>query len=267
MLLSSIFIKYFHHFPIEYHSDKDFKILYHEHLDYCRIDFKEFNVLVCDNEKIFKSKVLDRCPAFIRFNFLTRDNTYYLKAIEPKNCLSHGDLYADFMVSTLRREYIASNVSFLSFIHLERIVICKFNRLLNMGIPQKIILPKISDNFYHQKQDSEITKSIYNSNYFNETNKNMEHVYLQREGDKIEIKRYFDRFKGFTDEELVNAYNSQKAIYGVHQQVLYLIAMDFVFKERFGKSPISNEENIIFGLSGKIIYLKNLKTFEPANEN
>lgn len=266
-MLSVIFNKYFHHFPIEYHSDKDFKILYHEHLDYCRIDFKEFNVLVCDNEKIFKSKTLDRCPAFIRFNFLTRDNTYYLKAIEPKNYLSHGDLYADFMVNTLRREYIASNVSFLSYIHLERIVICKFNKFLNIGIPQKIILPKISNNFYHQKQDSEITKSTYNSNFFNETNKNMEHVYLQREGDKIEIKRYFDRFKGFTDEELVNAYNSQKAIYGVHQQVLYLIAMDFAFKERFGKSPISNEENIIFGLSGKIIYLKNLKTFEPANEN
>lgn len=267
MLLSSIFRKYFHHFPIEYHSDKDFKILYHEHLDYCRIDFKEFNVLVCDNEKIFKSKVLDRYPAFIRFNFLTRDNTYYLKAIEPKNYLSHGDLYADFMVSTLRREYIASNVSFLSYIHLERIVICKFNKFLNIGIPQKIILPKISNNFYHQQQDSEITKSTYNSIFFNETNKNMEHVYLQREGDKIEIKRYFDRFKGFTDEELVNAYNSQKAIYGVHQQVLYLIAMDFAFKERFNKSPISNEANTIFGLSGKIIYLKNLKTFEPANEN
>ena len=87
MLLSSIFRKYFHHFPIEYYSDKDFKILYHEHLDYCRTDFNEFNVLVCDNEKIFKSKALDRCPAFIRFNFLTRDKTYYLKAIEPKNYL------------------------------------------------------------------------------------------------------------------------------------------------------------------------------------
>lgn len=267
MLLSSIFRKYFHHFPIEYHSDKDFKILYHEHLDYCRIDFKEFNVIVCDNEKIFKSKVLDRCPAFIRFNFLTRDNTYYLKAIEPKNYLSHGDLYADFMVSTLRREYIASNVSFLSYIHLERIVICKFNSFLNVGIPQKIILPKISDNFYNQKQDSKILESKFNTDFLTETNKNMKHIYIQREKDKIEIDRYFDRFKNYTDEELINAYNSQKAIYGVHQQILYLLALDKAFKERFSKSPISNEENTIFGLSGKIIYLKNLKTFEPANEN
>jgi hypothetical protein len=46
---------------------------------------------------------------------------------------------------------------------------------------------------------------------------------------------------------------------------LYLIALDIVFKERFGKSPISNEENIIFGLSGKIIYIENLKTYEYAN--
>jgi hypothetical protein len=58
---------------------------------------------------------------------------------------------------------------------------------------------------------------------------------------------------------LVNAYNNQKAIYGVHQQVLYLIALDKAFKERFAKSPISNEENTVFGLSGKIIYLKILK--------
>lgn len=266
-MLSVIFNKYIHHFPIEYHSNKDFKILYHEHLDYCRIDFKEFNVTVCDNEKIFKSKVLDKYPAFIRFNFLTRDNTYYLKAIEPKNYLSHGDLYADFMVSTLRREYIPSNVSFLSFIHLEKIVICKFNRFLNVGIPQKIILPKISDNFYHQKQDSKILENKFSTDFLNETNTNMKHVYIQREKDKIEIERYFDRFKNYTDEELINAYNSQKAIYGVHQQILYLLALDEVFKERFGKSPISNEENTIFGLTGKIIYLKNLKTYEPANEN
>jgi len=67
------------------------------------------------------------------------------------------------------------------------------------------------------------------------------------------------------NSELINAYNGQKAIYGVHQQVLYLIALDIVFKERFGKSPISNEENIIFGLSGKIIYIENLKTYEYAN--
>lgn len=267
MLLSAIFSKYFHYFPIEYHSHKDFKILYHEHLDYCRIDFKEFNVTVCDNDKIFKSKVLDRCPAFIRFNFLTRDNTYYLKAIEPKNYLSHGDLYADFMVNTLRREYIPSNVSFLSYIHLERIIICKFNRFLNVGIPQKIILPKISDNFYYQKQDSKILENKFSTDFLNETNTNMKHVYIQREKDKIEIERYFERFKNYTDEELINAYNSQKAIYGVHQQILYLLALDGAFKERFGKSPISNEENTIFGLTGKIIYLKNLKTYEPANEN
>lgn len=93
----------------------------------------------------------------------------------------------------------------------------------------------------------------------------MEHVYLRRSTDKPEIEKYIDRFQSYTDQELINAYNGQKAIYGVHQQVLYLIALDIVFKERFGKSPISNEENMIFGLSGKIIYIENLKTYEYAN--
>lgn len=95
----------------------------------------------------------------------------------------------------------------------------------------------------------------------------MQHVYLKRPADQQEIEKYILRFQSYTDEELVNAYNGVKAIYGVHQQVLYLIALDIVFKERFGKSPISNEENIIFGLSGKIVYLQNLKTYEYANEN
>lgn len=267
MLLSAIFSKCFHHFPIEYHSDKDFKILYHEHLDYCRIDFKEFNVTVCDNEKVFKRRVLDRCPAFIRFNFLTRDNTYYLKAIEPKSYLSHGQVYADFMVSTLRSEYIASNVSFLSYFHLERIIICKFNRFLNVGIPQKIILPKIADNFCDKKADSNIKIWEFNSDTLIEIQKNIEAIYSKREGDREIIFDYLKQFTSFSDDELVNAYNSQKGIYGVHRQILYLIAMDLTFKERFGKSPIKNEENIVFGLSGKILYLKSLKTFEQANEN
>lgn len=95
----------------------------------------------------------------------------------------------------------------------------------------------------------------------------MEHVYLKRPADQPEIEKYIQKFQSYKDEELVNAYNGQKAVYGVHQQVLYLIALDIDFKERFGKSPISNEENIIFGLSGEIVYLQNLKTFEYVNEN
>ena len=89
----------------------------------------------------------------------------------------------------------------------------------------------------------------------------------KREGDREIIFDYLKQFTSFSDDELVNAYNSQKGIYGVHRQILYLIAMDLTFKERFGKSPIKNEENIVFGLSGKILYLKSLKTFEQANEN
>ena len=77
----------------------------------------------------------------------------------------------------------------------------------------------------------------------------MEHVYLRRPTDKPEIEKYIDRFQSYTDQELINAYNGQKAIYGVHQQVLYLIALDIVFKERFYGGEFQDLLiDIVFGL-------------------
>lgn len=95
----------------------------------------------------------------------------------------------------------------------------------------------------------------------------MEQVYVPRKGDDEIIQKYFLSFSNKSNQELIDAYNHQKRIFGVHQQLLYLVALDKVFNERFGKSPISNEDNTIFGLSGRIVYYALLNTFETTNEN
>ena len=86
----------------------------------------------------------------------------------------------------------------------------------------------------------------------------MEHVYIQRLGDKEAITSYKKAFEETTLEELVNNYNKQAkcGIVGVHQQGLYLIAMHFEFLKRLGESPVTFEENCIIGLVGKIELIK-----------
>lgn len=95
----------------------------------------------------------------------------------------------------------------------------------------------------------------------------MKQAYVSRKGDNEIIQKYILSFSNKSNQELIDACNRQKRIWGVHQQLLYLVALDKVFNARFGKSPISNEDNAVFGLSGKIVYYALLKTFERVNEN
>lgn len=265
-MLDFLYQRFFCDLPIETFSDKSFKVLYHPHFDFSRFDFKEINVIISNNTKEFYKPNNALISGFLRFKFLTRDNTHYLTKM-PQKALKHNQIYADMIVDITRSDYLKSCDSFMSHYHLERIIICRYNKFLSVGIPIKIIIPKIEDNFCNKKADSNIKIWEFNSDTLTEIQKNMEAIYSKREGDREIIFDYLKQFTSFSDEELVNAYNSQKAIYGVHRQILYLIAMDLTFKERFKKSPIKNQENIVFGLGGKILYLKSLKTFEQANEN
>ena len=267
-MLSKLYQKFFCTLPLNNTSDKIFKILYHPRLDYCRIDYKEFTV--CEVEDLKNLLEVDKVevPAFLRFTFTTRQNSHYLSEF-PYQKLKHNQLYADIIIKSYRSEFLteAEESKFLSYYHVDRIIINKYNWFLKIGIPQDIITSKNKENFYNKIKDSEVQKSIYSTPALAQINKHMKHVYTQRKGDKAEIINYIERFENYTNLELVNAYNSQKAIYGVHRQGLYLYALDIVFKKRFNKSPISNEENIIFGLTGRITYVSELKTFVRIDEN
>ncbi|WP_313098746.1 hypothetical protein [Epilithonimonas sp.] len=267
-MLSYLYRKCFCSFPIETHFSKTLRIIYHPHFDYCRIDFKEFNVQIVKTEDDLLKQTDIGIPAFIRYHFTTRNKTYYQSDF-PKKKLKHNQVYADVLLKISQSKLLTEQheTSILTDYCLNRIIIKKFNKVLQIGIPQKIIIPKISYNFSNTKRDSLTIKTLFSTPALTEINKNMKQIYSPRPNDDFEIEKFLIFISKFDNDELVNAYNSQKAIYGVHQQLLYLKALDIVFKERFGKSPISNEDNTIFGLSGKIIYFEELGTFENANEN
>jgi len=93
--------------------------------------------------------------------------------------------------------------------------------------------------------------------------------YLQlRDGDQKIIEDHIRWFKEKTSQELVDLYNDQVkcGIVGVHGQGLYLVALDRVFKKRFGKSPIILKNNVV-GLNGKVYLEGDRFAFLPDKES
>lgn len=82
----------------------------------------------------------------------------------------------------------------------------------------------------------------------------MEHVFIQREGDKAEILKLYNEFKLLSKLDLVHRYNTTVAIgiVGAHAQGQMLVALYHAFNFAFGYSPINIEENVIISLTGKI---------------
>lgn len=93
------------------------------------------------------------------------------------------------------------------------------------------------------------------------------HVYISRTGDKQTITEFRESLKKYPNNEIVDKYNKIERLYGVHQQVLYVIAMNQEFIARFGKTPFQIEENCLIGLGRKILYIGNIDSFVFVNEN
>jgi len=93
----------------------------------------------------------------------------------------------------------------------------------------------------------------------------IEMVYLRRAGDEQFINEEYQKMIIEADHQLIERFNSQKQFFGVHRQLLYVIAMDRVFKKRFGRSPIRSEEGIIYGgLERHIIQIGDSWEFEAS---
>lgn len=81
------------------------------------------------------------------------------------------------------------------------------------------------------------------------------------------INIFYARLNGFDNHTLVDAYNIEKRVVGVHAQTLYLIAMNEAFLDRFGKSPVMINEEGQASISGPIYYIDHLQTFDWFNKN
>lgn len=73
-------------------------------------------------------------------------------------------------------------------------------------------------------------------------------------GDHEIIVSYKTEFEQLSNDDLIKRYNRsvEIGIVGVRQQSLMIFALGVVFMKRFGKSPVTFEQNLILGLSGEI---------------
>ncbi len=82
----------------------------------------------------------------------------------------------------------------------------------------------------------------------------MEYLFIQRPGDREAIGNFIQEFEGLTKEQLVQLYNRQVeiGIVGVHAQAQKIVALNIMFNQVFGSSPIIIENNILIKLTSKI---------------
>ncbi len=81
----------------------------------------------------------------------------------------------------------------------------------------------------------------------------MKYVFISRKGDQEAFKEFYQDLIGLPNDALLMQYNRQAeiGIVGVHAQALKLLALRNVFLQRFGKSPILIEDDIVISLTGK----------------
>ncbi|MBB1149002.1 hypothetical protein H4K35_02465 [Myroides sp. NP-2] len=118
-----------------------------------------------------------------------------------------------------------------------------------------------------QEQKMAKNKSIEVGQVTVSERQSLTHVYISRTGDKQTITEFRESLKKYPNNEIVDKYNKIERLYGVHQQVLYLIAMNQEFILRFGKTPFQIEENCLVGLGRKILYIGNIYSFVFVDEN
>lgn len=92
-------------------------------------------------------------------------------------------------------------------------------------------------------------------------------VYIPSEHDREQYEEFRARLLIASNQELVEAYNGQKRIYGVRSQMIFLNALHQVFLERFDVSPMLNEDTHSFSLGKRIYYSEELDTIVTLDEN
>jgi hypothetical protein len=82
----------------------------------------------------------------------------------------------------------------------------------------------------------------------------LEHLYIQRTGDRERVIELYENLKKSSKAELVASYNNtvRIGIMGAHAQGLHLIALNRSFLDAFQKSPIKIENNMLISLTGAI---------------
>lgn len=82
----------------------------------------------------------------------------------------------------------------------------------------------------------------------------MPQVYEPQKGDSEEISLHLKNINTYSDKILIRQYNRmvKLGLMDIHTQKLYVLSLRIAFLNRFNKSPIIFEDNVILRLSGEI---------------
>ncbi len=92
-------------------------------------------------------------------------------------------------------------------------------------------------------------------------------IYIPSDSDKKMREEFRDRLLLSSNQELVDLYNSEVNIFGVHAQMVHLYCLHTIFMERFGESPFIVEDDAVYCLGPKIYYSEELESIFILSEN
>ncbi len=92
-------------------------------------------------------------------------------------------------------------------------------------------------------------------------------IYIPSDSDKQQRQEFRTRLLPLSNKELVESYNREKNIFGVHAQMVHIYCLHNIFMERFGESPIVVKENAVYSLGPKIYYSEELDAIFTLSES
>ena len=92
-------------------------------------------------------------------------------------------------------------------------------------------------------------------------------IYIPSDSDKQQRQEFRDILLSKSNKELVESYNREKNIFGVHAQMVHIYCLHNIFMERFGESPIIVMNDVAYALGPKIYYSEELDAIFEFAEN
>lgn len=92
-------------------------------------------------------------------------------------------------------------------------------------------------------------------------------IYIPSESDKEQRKEFRANLASKSNKELVELYNREKNIFGVHAQMVHIYCLHNLFMERFGESPIVVKDEVVYCLGPKIYYSEEMDAIFQLTES
>lgn len=164
-----------------------------------------------------------------------------------------------------KNSHLANRLNCLTDIHLQyRKGLSIFAELLHQEAPKWCCQPAVMRRWFNDVPNLKKGKIMMNKTQRPNTRAG---IFFPRTSDQELLQQFTEGFANDSKQELVDTYNTQENIYGVHAQLVFLHVLHNVFLEKFGESPIIVKNDTVYCLGPKIFYSKELDSIFPITEN